>query len=263
MEYQNTDITKYMPLVAVIESHVAAIEQVKKAFAHLEQAKSHLKNIHNEKYSHRENVLDYRGNNSEKECCDRIKINTWQLIVEKSQIRYLLTAKKTNELEKMLGTADALPDVTVENIQQFISNISGDMPNLFKEACCEVFDILRPRRSEYKTNTEFEIGEKVILNCMVDFSFRYCHINYGREKYLLSIDNVFHLLDGKGGTKYPGDLTTAINAAMRDNKWDAETEYFKVKWYQKGSMHIQFKRLDLVKELNRHAGGNRLRTAAA
>jgi hypothetical protein len=41
-----------------------------------------------------------------------------------------------------------------------------------------------------------------------------------------------------------------------------ETKYFKVKWFKKGTLHIEFKRLDLLSELNRIGGGNRLKPGA-
>jgi hypothetical protein len=32
-----------------------------------------------------------------------------------------------------------------------------------------------------------------------------------------------------------------------------------LKWYKNGNCHIEFKRMDLVAELNKRAGGNRLK----
>ena len=95
---------------------------------------------------------------------------------------------------------------------------------------------------------------------MADTSYGGCHINYHwGEQRLRCIDNVFHLLDGKGPIKWPGDLVTMIKEAMRDKEWVCETEYFSCKWFKKGSLHIKFKRMDLVKELNKRAGGNRIK----
>jgi hypothetical protein len=66
-------------------------------------------------------------------------------------------------------------------------------------------------------------------------------------------------LDGRGVAKYPEDAVTKINEAIGDKQWECETEYFAIRRYKKGSMHIRFKRLDLVRRLNKLAGGNRLK----
>ncbi len=79
------------------------------------------------------------------------------------------------------------------------------------------------------------------------------------ERNLAALDNCFHLLDGRGVAKYPEDAVTKINEAIGDKQWECETEYFAFHRYKKDSMHICFRRLDLVRRLNKLAGGNRLK----
>jgi hypothetical protein len=127
------------------------------------------------------------------------------------------------------------------------------------EFISETFNLLRPRNSEYKTNTQYEIKEKVILNYLIDNNYGFVTISYNGRRELTSLDNCFHLLDGRGVAKYPEDAVTKINEAIGDNQWECETEYFAFRWYKKGSLHIRFKRLDLVRRLNKLAGGNSLK----
>jgi hypothetical protein len=260
----NTDLIKFVPIITMINSYHMAIQEVDKAFNHLAVAKKHLKDIYGDDGSQwRAEVIKanlYYGDlkQAAEENKQAMKKTMWGFIVEKTQIRNLLTEKKKLELERLIEN-EILPEVEAETVQAFISNLAGSLPDLFKEACCEVFDMLRPPRSEYKTNTEFEIGSKVIMNYMVDCSYGSCILEYRREQSLINLDNVFHLLDGKGGIKYPHDLVTTIKTAIRENHWNVETEYFRCKWHKKRSMHITFKRLDLVQELNRIAGGNRIK----
>jgi hypothetical protein len=78
-------------------------------------------------------------------------------------------------------------------------------------------------------------------------------VNYHRQKELHAIDGVFHLLDGKGPIKTcTGPLETAIQNAS-DGK--GETDYFKFKRFKNHNLHLEFKRLDLVKELNLRVTG--------
>jgi hypothetical protein len=49
--------------------------------------------------------------------------------------------------------------------------LEGTLANtstFIEEAVQEVFEYLRPRNSRYKTNTEFEIGKRVILSWAVE-----------------------------------------------------------------------------------------------
>ncbi|MBI9095289.1 MAG: DUF4942 domain-containing protein [Sphaerochaeta sp.] len=59
------------------------------------------------------------------------------------------------------------------------------------------------------------------------------------------------LAPGQGLPKRPEDAVTAINQAIREYRTEAETEYFRFKWFKAGTMHIWFKGEDLLKEFNR------------
>jgi hypothetical protein len=261
----NTDLIKFTPTSTMIESYHLAEKEVEEAFSHLIAAKKHLQNIYGDNGQQwRAEVIKsnlYYGDlkQAAEKNIEEMKKTMWGFIVEKTQLLNLLTEKKKQELDRMIADG-TLPEIEIETIQAFISNLACNLPNLFKEACCEVFDMLRPPRSEYKTNTEFEIGPKVIMNYMVDYYCESYSLDYRRQQSLINLDNVFHLLDGQGSTKYPHDLVKTIKMAIRDNRRDAETEYFRCKWHKKRSLHITFKRLDLVQELNRIAGGNRIKS---
>ena len=123
----------------------------------------------------------------------------------------------------------------------------------------ETFNLLRPPGSEYKINTEYEIEEKVVLDYIIDNNYGFITMSYSGRQNLTSLDNCFHLLDGKEVAKYPNNAATIMNSAINDKKWECETEYFEFRWYKKGSLHIRFKRLDLVRRLNQLAGGNHLK----
>jgi hypothetical protein len=62
---------------------------------------------------------------------------------------------------------------------------------------------------------------------------------------------VFHQLDGKRPPDPQAGLVAKIDIADRAGVRECETEYFKCKWFQNGNLHLQFKRLDLLKEFNR------------
>ena len=130
-----------------------------------------------------------------------------------------------------------------------------DSGTLLNETVKEVFDWLRPWRDEYKTNKRFQIGKKAIKDWMVENHGYGFGIRHRSEKEITALDNAFHLLDGKGVRRYPEDLVTGIKTSMKEKKQYYEDDMFKCKWYLKGTLHIEFKRLDLLKKFNQIGSG--------
>lgn len=238
------------------------------AFELLEKAKIRLKNTFGE---HRDSILpsrfsDYQLGNDWRddafvECKNTIKNHAWNFIVDKTQIKTLLSIKRQEELDKQMNreASDKLPEVTEEAIFEFINHTLGNAPNLVEEALQEIFEILRPHKQYhcFKTNSEFEIGSKVFFEWWMDTSYGFLH--FRREKELTAIDKLFHLLDGRPTPQYPNGAVSLVNNACRLKQWQCETDYLKLSWFKKGSFHIEFKRLDLVAEINKRAGGMRLK----
>ena len=132
-----------------------------------------------------------------------------------------------------------------------------------EEAVKEVFEFLRPPGSRFKTNSEFEIGKRVILRyaCETNYQGGF-RLDFYREQNIRGIDNVFHALDGNGTVHtHRGPLVDAINQCGRDGQ--GETQYFRFKCFLNRNLHLEFKRLDLVAKLNQVAGGMRLKEGIA
>jgi hypothetical protein len=69
------------------------------------------------------------------------------------------------------------------------------------------------------------------------------------------------MLDGKVQSTAAGhysDLENAIRACPADGPCAGQTEYFDFKGYKKQTLHLHFRRMDLVRKLNAMAGGKRL-----
>lgn len=264
----NKELMPTQTAAHMVDAYQEARQEVTDAFKLMSAAKKRLNSAFGQ---YRDNVIDSRmagGSDFEVDSYDHkasmriIKKNAWAGVIDKCQIRNLLTDKRNKELEKQLED-DKLPELTIENIHELLTSFSTNLDSFFKEAVSEVFNWLRPPRSQYKTNTEFEIGPKVIKSYAMESAWNGGYptrINYHKTQQFKALDNVFNLLDGKGTIKYPGDLITTIQQAAQNKKHVCETEYFKCKWFKNCNMHIEFKRMDLVDKLNRMAGGNRLKS---
>jgi hypothetical protein len=181
----------------------------------------------------------------------------WGLFVDRIGLRNIMSVKKRNEFDEQLRKGE-LPEITEETILDMLMGLCGQAQDFAKEASLEVFDILRPRGhwgGQYKTNDAFRVGRKVILAWYVEQAYANAkfHVNYHHEQHITAIDGVFHLLDGKGIMRENrGPLSHAIEASP-DGR--GETEYFRFKCFKNRNLHLEMKRLDLVKQLNLLATG--------
>lgn len=259
-----TDLVKRETLAVLVGTYQLASLEIEQAFTLLEQAQTRLRQAYLDNPGYRFDVnprnLNRVGEDAIKQVMEQIKKDAWSVILDRMEIRRLLSIKRRNELDQQISTGDGLPDVTEENILAMFESSAANLKTYLDEAVLEVFEILRPPGSHYKTNTEFEVGKRVILSYAVALSwgrsgrFRASH---SRDKNLTALDNVFSMLDGKGPVKsYYGPLCDAI-ADAPDGV--GETAYFKFRCYQNQNLHLEFTRLDLVARLNAIAGGNRLK----
>ena len=206
------------------------------------------------------NMYDRVGKKASDAILKNIKKDAWRHIVERLELRRLLSIKRRDELDRQLEDVEKLPELTEENILSMFQQSAENVDIYLEEAVEEVFDYLRPPGSQYKTNTEYELQKRVILSYAVEKAWNRgkFRVNYHREKYLTALDNVFSMIDGQGPVKtYNGALYDAITDSP-DGK--GETPYFRFKCYLNGNLHLEFKRSDLVAKLNAVAGGNRLKT---
>lgn len=191
-----------------------------------------------------------------------IRKQAWECLVDLLEVRRMMSVKRANELDEALKRDD-MPELTEENAAALVRNFEANLETMLREAVEEVFNWLRPPGSRYKTNTELEIGERVVLTWMVDSGYGRApfRVNYNREAHLTALENVFTALDGHGQiTKtHRSALSNAINECDADGK--GETPYFSFRCFKNRNMHLRFKRLDLLERLNAIAGGMRLRPA--
>lgn len=180
---------------------------------------------------------------------DGFKREAWRIIVNRIGIRNAMGVKAREDFDKELEKG-VLPEITEENIFRMIFSLVDRAKEFAATAAKEVFDILRPHRGDYKTNDVFRVGKRVILRYYVSPGYgkgRF-DVSYSREKYLVAIDNLFHLIDGKR-TVHEGrtPLVLAINGSQ-DGK--GETDYFRFKCFKNQNLHLEFKNLDIVKQIN-------------
>lgn len=191
----------------------------------------------------------------------------WRSLIERTQVRKIMSVKAWKILEDQVEHGEP-PDITEQNLEGLILKLQADGPKMLEDAVAEVFSFLRPRSNDFKTNTQFELGERVVLAGWIE-SGQYVSswgLSHYYEQEAVALDNVFRLLDGKvrrADDTYWSDLHNAIKVIPRDKPCHGDTDYFAFKGHKKGTLHLRFKRLDLVRRLNVIAGGARLKPVGA
>jgi hypothetical protein len=188
-----------------------------------------------------------------------LKVTTWRRFIELLGIRKILSIAKRKDLDSNLSDPDALPEINIENVYDMLKTFVDNSDEFIKESCIEVFNFLRPYhfKRKYRTNKRWFIDKKVILERALDdnaFGYKYYRVSHWHRDRLSVLERVMHALDGKGiPSGYYSPLEDAIEKTAIDDGI-GETEYYKFKCYKNGNLHLEFKRPDLVKELNKLGG---------
>jgi hypothetical protein len=247
---------EYREATAIIRACAAKMEEqgqrLERAFAdEPEQVHNRFGVQFSYRYSHRPEKIDA--------VLEEMKRNAWRMLFDRLGVKKVMSVKKRHEFEERLEKGE-LPEITAEAIVEIILAMVDQLGDFAVEAAKEVFEILRPASlygQTYKTNSAFRVGKRVILSWYVEPGSRGSfHVNYSREASLIAIDGVFHVMDGKGALAgRRGPLVEAINACVGGV---GETEYFRFKCFKNRNLHLEFKRLDLVKQLNFLGAGERV-----
>ena len=191
------------------------------------------------------------------------KQTAWRILVDRMELKRICSVKKAAEIDKQMEDAKNLPEITEANMLAMIQGNARDLGAFLQEAIIELFDRLRPWHhgdlgDGYKTNKIYQIGERLVLSGYVSHGYgnaRFRVSYHGdRTQTLRCLDNVMHLLDGKGTVPtHAGPLVDALNG--NDNNGHVETEYFEARSFKNCNLHLRFKRLDLLAQLNLRGSG--------
>lgn len=253
-----TNLTTRATVTELVREWNLAMHELKTGLEAINRANQHLKAFSSsgssydlQAFQHHEYSLDFEVKRR------RMKAAAWRYLVDRIELKKLASIARAKEIDKQLhDKPDTLPEISVENIFGWLESMDTQAKAFLEEAVVEVYLKLRPSAwNRHKTNSAFRIGRKVILCHRI----RPCYsgngkfaVQYHFQDELRALDNVFHMLDGKGLSAYRnGDLATAIENATTAS---GETDFFKFKCFGNGNLHLEFLRMDLVKQLNSIGG---------
>lgn len=217
----------------------------------------------------------------------KLKRDYWLEAMQLNEIKSRLTSQKKQELQSELNKYCNM-DFTETNIKIFIDNLVANYPKMIDEAIDYMFDKFtqyafrdgRNTNNEYsknihlfngwKTNTAYKVNKKIILPFRAEYGNR---LYSDKIDFLNDIDMVFNYFDDKGlknnlleyteTTGYKTNIATtntaeivAGNLVLGETK-NIKTRYFTITFYLKGTVHLVFNDLDMLRRFNIYVGKKR------
>lgn len=264
----HTHLARHQSVVEVVRVYEEAADEVRKGFALIASAEKKL----NATFAldgitsisvRDEHRMPYRWSDVETVLAS-LRRDVWRAIVERLELRRVMSVARAKQLENQIQN-DELPEITVDNVTAMARSYMGSLDLMLEEAVGEVFEWLRPRRSPYKTNSEFEVGRKVIIpRAVEEFYTRSMRFrpNYSYDQHFVALENVFSMLVGEGGVA-KSHRSKLYDAICQAEGGRGETRFFRFRCCKNGNLHLEFKDPALVKRFNQIAGGRRLKPQAA
>ena len=172
----------------------------------------------------------------------------WIQLLEKS-IKPITSSKRYSEIYQQVR--DNPIEFTEANIVEFLSQLPDLQKDLVTNLIESLYKRMYPGRWEqYKTNKKavFSFPKKYIYKqAFAYFSLIEPHA----RDFLNDLQKLFLLVDNKtsGSLDYYSLLSTKVEIAAKEGNL-YEDEYFKIKTFKNGNIHITMKREDLINKIN-------------
>ncbi len=194
---------------------------------------------------------------------EKVRYKYWETLFQSDAFASLFTSDLQNQYMEKIKELQGY-DFSLYNIYQIRSDISKLMMRSVEKTILDLFEEFSHKHSWYdetsrnihyydgwKTNKAWVINRKVIvlLSAFSNWDGRYEVNDYRVVRKLMDIEKTFNYLDA-GLTEHI-DLKAILDKARVDLQTKKiQLKYFTVTFYKKGTCHIEFTNLDLLKKFN-------------
>lgn len=213
----------------------------------------------------------YSVENTENRFLERVRYKYWEAFFARPEICKKMTGKmqeefysRLDELKKIEFSLDNIYELQIRMTKNTIGSVEDAIMDLFHEFTRdhswfpECAKNIHHYYNGWATNRCGVINKKVIIP-LGGFSDswgggKHLSLDYRTERKLADIEKVFSYLDT--GITDCWESVTDILAAARSagQSQNIEFKYFTVTFYKKGTTHITFKNMELLKRFNIFAG---------
>ena len=216
-----------------------------------------------------------------------IRKDFWHKTLGLPEVQARLTEKRKKEFLDSLKSHENM-EFTEKNVRQFMINLIENYEEILKDAIEEIFDMLTSRYAwddsifqkniryynGWKTNSSFKVNRRVIIPYVhLSINYKGWQIDYKDRDKCNDIDKVMNYFDRNVKLNYIKISDTPFLVKYEDkivlhrddlkenmfriynNPYEiVESEYFKIKFYKKGTMHLTFKDENILRAFNIEAG---------
>lgn len=173
----------------------------------------------------------------------------WRDLMKRSGMLSLMDAQARdqwyNSLEK-----DDIPAISEANILSTFEQLHQSKGDVFERGVINVFKRLS---WDYKSNSPCKFGKKIIVEGLVSHTRWGFSFNGGwRRDQLVDLERMLMLLDGKPLPDNRADVACRLGDHISQHKSadNYDDTLFRIKYFQKGTGHITFKRPELIDKMN-------------
>lgn len=185
---------------------------------------------------------------------DKLRDRAWDKVINKSSISSIVTQKVSSDIEK-LKDKQGFVSFTVNNIRNLILSLKQNIGSILKDCVVDSFDLMTKYHDEnrvhiegWKTNLFWKVGKRVILP--------YCKDRYSYNNSVKSINDIEKALCVLSNIKFE-NLRNGVNQISSNYGELADSHFFTFRRYKKGTIHLTFKDLQLLKDFNFMACSNK------
>lgn len=173
----------------------------------------------------------------------------WERLMTDTGMYTFMSSCQRDEWNSQL-MSDTCPEITTDNVLATFRHLNACKMQTFEQG---LIDVYRKLSWDYRTNNPCRLGKKIIIeNLLYRWSNGRVTLDCsGRE----ALDDWYvRFICWRGATFLTSGTASGrsmVNFGNGDNVGKLlEGEYFTVRGYQKGTVHIVFNRSDLVEKLN-------------
>lgn len=187
-----------------------------------------------------------------------LKRRAWNKVLDQPSINKLVTTKVREDLSEFIRQKGDM-DFTKRNIQNIITELMLNKENIFFKCVTDTFERMcsfdkdnKVHIEGWKTNSAYKVNKRVIMPYFIKY------YNYGRNSFSVDwgtglniddIDKAMCLIDGKDYesiTTIRDALEKQFRIVEVDNYRNGknnkcESHYFNLKFFKKGTLHLQFR----------------------
>ncbi|WP_368878389.1 DUF4942 domain-containing protein [Proteus mirabilis] len=251
----NTNIIESIEIDRVIAIREHAISLYKESLSKAAEAIEILKTIPNTNnhFPHQcieDDLIDlqYPRNTNDDDNRTRFELwldrKIWKMFIDKSGIKTIMSNKQIVKLHYDLYDMKS-PIFNFENALSTFTSLSANKADSFKNG---LMDALQSVSWDYKSNNPRYLGKKIIMDNAVSVGKHSTRFN--KTDTVNDLVRIFCILQKKPIHEFHNSVGLYISDNVRTNNKNFETEFFIVKWYKKGTMHLLFKSESLINNTN-------------